>query len=62
LARFARPSCLAPLIENFEVGRTLEMEPINHVLYTTFGVVLYMRAWRVLQVFYDPIFKRAQMS
>ncbi|KND60582.1 Type II/IV secretion system ATP hydrolase TadA/VirB11/CpaF, TadA subfamily [Candidatus Burkholderia verschuerenii] len=53
---------IATLIKNSDVGRTLEMESIKHVLYTTVDVVLYMRARKVLQVFYDPIFKRRQMS
>lgn len=55
------PDRIATPIKNFEVGRTLEMEPIKHVLYTTVDVVLCMRARSALQVFYDRIFKRAQM-
>jgi type IV secretion system protein VirB11 len=53
---------IATLIKNSDVGRTLEMETIKHVLYTTIDVVLYMRNRQVLQVFYDPMFKRAQMK
>lgn len=53
---------IATLIKNSEVGRTLEMETIKHVLYTTIDVVLFMRNRQVLQVFYDPVFKRRQMA
>ncbi len=53
---------IATLIKNSEVGRTLEMPMIKHLLHTTIDVVLFMRARKVLQVFYDPMFKRRQMS
>jgi type IV secretion system protein VirB11 len=53
---------IATLIKNSEVGRTLEMETIKHVLYTTVDVILFMRARKVLQIFYDPIFKRQKMA
>lgn len=53
---------IATLIKNSEVGRTLEMATIKHVLYTTIDVVIFMRNRKVLQVFYDPMFKRAQIS
>jgi type IV secretion system protein VirB11 len=53
---------IATLIKNSEVGRTLEMATIRHVLYTTIDVVLFMRDRKVLQVFYDPIFKRSEMG
>jgi len=44
------------------VGRTLEMDAIKHVLYTTIDVVLFMRSRKVTQVFYDPIFKRSKIA
>ena len=53
---------IATLIKNSEVGRTLEMPTIKHVLYTTVDLVLFMRDRIVLQMFYDPIFKRAQLT
>lgn len=53
---------IGTLIKNSDVGRTLEMETIKHVLYTTIDVVLFMRNRQVLQVFYDPIFKRGKMA
>jgi type IV secretion system protein VirB11 len=53
---------IATLIKNSDVGRTLEMAAIKHVLYTTVDVVLFMRDRKVLQAFYDPIFKRSQLS
>ncbi|CAM2164787.1 type IV secretion system protein VirB11 [Burkholderia latens] len=53
---------IATLIKNSEVGSTLSMEAIKHVLYTTIDIVLYMRNRKVVQVFFDPIFKRQQMS
>lgn len=53
---------IATLIKNSDVGRNLEMAAIKHVLYTTVDVVIYMKARKVLQVFYDPMFKRKQMS
>jgi type IV secretion system protein VirB11 len=52
---------IATLIKNSEGGRTLEMATIRHVLYTTIDVVLFMRDRKILQLFYDPVFKRAEM-
>lgn len=53
---------IATLIKNSDVGRTLEMDAIKHVLHTTIDVVLFMRSRKVTQVFYDPIFKRGKMA
>ncbi|CAB3802690.1 Type IV secretion system protein VirB11 [Paraburkholderia ultramafica] len=52
---------IATLIKNSEIGRTLEMVTIRHVLYTTIDVVLFMRDRKILQLFYDPVFKRSEM-
>ena len=53
---------IATLIKNSEVGKTLDMPMIKHVLYSTVDVIIHMKARRVLQVFYDPIFKRKEMA
>jgi hypothetical protein len=53
---------IATLIKNSDVGRTLEMATILHVLYRTIDVVLFVRDRKILQVFYDPIFKRSEMG
>lgn len=53
---------IATLIKNSEVGKTLDMPMIKHVLYSTVDVIIHMKARKVLQVFYDPIFKRKEMA
>jgi type IV secretion system protein VirB11 len=53
---------IATLIKNSDVGRTLELATIKHVLYTTVDVVLFMRDRKVQQLFYDPLFKRSKLG
>ena len=53
---------IATLIKNSGVGLTLEFGTIKQVLYTAIDVILFMKNRQVVQVFYDPLFKRKQMA
>ena len=52
---------LASLVKNSEVGRGLERAEVRRELYRTIDVVLFMASWKVVEVFYDPIFRREQV-
>jgi type IV secretion system protein VirB11 len=53
---------LASLVKNSPVGRGLERAEIRRELYQTLDVVLFMADWKVVEVFYDPIFRREQQA
>ena len=52
---------LASLVKNSQVGRGLERAEVRRELYRTIDVVLFMASWKVVEMFYDPIFKREQV-
>jgi type IV secretion system protein VirB11 len=52
---------LAQLIKASEVGQSLDHQTILHALYSTVHVVIFMRARRVIEVFYDPIFCKSHL-
>ena len=52
---------LAMLIKKSEVGRLIDLETIKLTLYTTLDVILYFNQWKLIEVFYDPIFSRSKM-
>ena len=52
---------IASLIKNSEVGRRLEVSEIRRVLHAALDVVLFVAERKVTEVFYDPIFARANM-
>jgi type IV secretion system protein VirB11 len=53
---------IASLIKNSEVGPGLERSEIRRELHQALDVVLYMAEWKVTEVFYDPIFKREELT
>jgi type IV secretion system protein VirB11 len=53
---------VATLIKNSPVGRNLDLADVRRVLHATLHVVLFMRNYRVTQLFYDPIHQRKQMA
>lgn len=53
-AAFSR---IAGLVKQSPVGRMLDIEDIRRSLYETIDVVVFMQAWKVVEVFYDPILR-----
>lgn len=53
---------LAMLAKQSEVGSQLDTEYIKHMLYTTVDVVLYYKQRKLMEVYFDPGFKRQQMG
>jgi type IV secretion system protein VirB11 len=53
---------VATLIKKSEVGRKLNMETIMQVLYYTINVVLFLSKFKLIEVFYDPIFAKSKIS
>ena len=53
---------IASLIKNSEVGQGLERSEIRRELHQALDVVLYMAEWKVTEIFYDPIFKREELT
>ena len=47
---------IAGLIKSSEVGRTVDLEAIKMILYSTVDVVLYFDLRQLKQVFFDPIY------
>lgn len=55
-------SRIALLIKQTGVGQTLDYDVIMKTLYTTIDVVVYMEHRQIVEVLYDPAFKKAQLS
>ena len=53
---------VATLVKASEAGRVLDMDAIRLVLRATIDVVLYMEDRRVVELFYDPLFARAERT
>jgi len=51
---------IASLVKNSEVGRGLEVSEIRRVLHATLDVVLFMAERKVIEVYFDPVYARAQ--
>jgi type IV secretion system protein VirB11 len=51
---------IASLIKSSDVGRGLEVSEIRRVLHATLHIVLFMTERKVTEVFFDPVFARAQ--
>lgn len=49
---------VATLVKKSEIGRKLDMEAINLVLYSTVNVVLFLSKFKLIEVFYDPVFAK----
>jgi len=55
-------SRIALLIKQTAVGQTLDYDVIMKTLYTTIDVVVYMEHRQIVEVLYDPEFKKSQFS
>lgn len=53
---------IVTLIKKSEIGRGIDIEVIKRLLYTTVDVVLAFHERRLIEVFYDPMFAKQQMS
>lgn len=53
---------IASLVKSSEVGRTIDLEAIKMVLYTTIDVVLYFDRRKLKEVFYDPIYVKEKLN
>ena len=49
---------VATLVKKSEIGRKLTVEAIHQVLYSTVDVVLFLKQFRLTEVFYDPVFAK----
>lgn len=56
-AAFSR---IAGLVKQSPVGRMLDIEDIRRTLFETIDIVVFMKDWKVTEVFYDPIFSRSK--
>lgn len=50
------------LIKQSDVGRALDYDMINRTLFSTIDVVLYFSERKLVEVFYDPVFKNKQWA
>ncbi|MEV1797811.1 ATPase, T2SS/T4P/T4SS family [Pseudomonas aeruginosa] len=55
------PARIATLVKGSEVGRLLDYEVIMRTINATLDVVVYMEKREVLEILYDPLFKKQQM-
>lgn len=53
---------IAGLIKSSEVGRTVDLEAIKMILYSTVDVVLYFDKRKLKEVFFDPIYVKEMLS
>jgi len=52
------PTRIADLIKSSEVGRMLDYDMILRTLHATLDVVIYMKDWDIVELLYDPLFKK----
>lgn len=52
------PTRIADLVKSSEVGRMLDYDMILHTLHATLDVIIYMRDWNIVELLYDPLFKK----
>lgn len=52
------PTRIADLVKSSEVGRMLDYDMILRTIHATLDVVVYMRDWNVIELLYDPLFKK----
>jgi type IV secretion system protein VirB11 len=52
------PTRIADLVKSSEVGRNLDYDMILRTIHATIDVVIYMRDWNVVELLYDPLFKK----
>ncbi len=53
---------VATLVKKSEVGQKLDMKVIKQVLYTTIDVALFLNKFKLLEVFYDPVFAKSNRA
>lgn len=53
---------IATLIKKSEVGKSLDVEMVNLLLYRTINVALYFQDRQLVEVFYDPIFANSKIG
>lgn len=53
---------IATLVKASEIGRTLDYEVIMRTINTTLDVVVYMENRQIVEILYDPEFKRKQLA
>ncbi|MEQ7964923.1 P-type DNA transfer ATPase VirB11 [Xanthomonas hortorum pv. pelargonii] len=56
------PSRIATLVKASEVGRLLDYEVIMKTIHTTLDVIVYMKNRQIIEVLYDPHFKKQQLA
>ncbi len=52
------PSRIADLVKSSEVGRMLDYEMILRTIHATLDLIIYMKDWDVVELLYDPLFKK----
>ena len=52
------PTRIADLIKSSEVGRMLDYDMILRTLHATLDVIIYMKNWDIVELLYDPLFKK----
>jgi type IV secretion system protein VirB11 len=52
------PSRIADLVKSSEVGRMLDYDMILRTIHATVDLVIYMKDWDVVELLYDPLFKK----
>lgn len=52
------PTRIADLIKSSEVGRMLDYDMIQRTLHATLDVIIYMKNWDIVELLYDPLFKK----
>lgn len=57
LATFER---VATLVKKSEIGQLLDMELIKSVLHKTIDIILYYQEFKLVEIFYDPIFAKSK--
>lgn len=53
---------IASLVKSSSTGRTIELDAIKLILYTTIDVVLYFEDRQLKEVFFDPIYAKEKMN
>lgn len=58
----ATPTRIATLVKASEVGRLLDYEVIMKTINTTLDVIVFMKDRQIIDVLYDPHFKKQQLA
>src|SRR6266702_1165346 len=52
------PSRIADLVKSSDVGRMLDYDMILRTIHATLDLIIYMKDWDVVELLYDPLFKK----